>query len=467
MLPFRYGYYDNQHSNNNGYYFSKPQYQDYPYSQQDIAPSHGYQQQPQSQHEQSDHPGYDYSRPQRLHTTVEIQRSHGYEIKPEDQEYRTIFEEDEYQRYLQAQRDYQHQHLHSGRGYEAAAFEGPVIVLRVPGPSKYAAHLQALLQQYLEVRAAQYIQALQEEEARGQAHQYAQPQQEVSSYHPQPHNAHAYVQQSYGTPLFQANHEQQHAIGHEHGDEGEQVQHHPSLAEAPIVYQGDENQQQQYQGGYEQVYDTESKHIEASHEEPQPYSYEPPQQSADLLTHENYPDTKHTQVIFKDNSQQPHAYLSHHNAQQHDHLQQHQQHQHYLHETTAEAANQQAQLQGQSPHAPLVYQQLEQYYGEEEEFQPSSGEPHAYASQAHNQHIQTSSEPENYVTITQRPHEAPYNYHAHPLADSDEYVTTAGETRGAKRQAHFTEDQMKKFSAIMTRMKKKLTSLHGQADQQH
>lgn len=540
LIRFSYGYNGNQngHDDHNQFYFSKPQFQQYPYSQQDIpATSADYaQQHQQQQHEQSDHSGYEYPRPQRLHTTVEIQRSHGYEIKPEEQEYRTIFEEDEYQRYVQEQRQYQQHHGHHGAGeYENA---GPLIVLRIPGPTKYATHLQALLQQYLEVRAAQYIQALQEEEARGQSQQYLQqqqqqPQQELSPYHAHPHSAHDFVQQAYSAPLFQAHPEQSvavqplavahdhetaheqahahavaeehaaaqaHAAAHEHAaaqqqalaqehaiaqeqaiaQEHEQhVQQHQSLSEHPIVYHSDEEQQQQhqqqYQDDYDQSYQTEHKELDASHEEaPQPYVYERPEHSADhLLTHENYPDDKHTRVIFKSTTEAPQAYLAHHDLQHHHHHH-FQEHQQYLQETTAPEADHHSlhhahHLQAQhNPHSPLVYQHqpLEQYYGSQDHFVPSHG---VFGTHTNAHHVQSSPEPENYVTITQRPHGAPYNYHAHPIVDdagdTGEYeVTPASFTHSAKRQAHFTVDQMQKFSALMSRMQKKMHALrHGQA----
>lgn len=77
-------------------------------------------------------------------TSVEIQPSHSYEIKQTEHGYKTIYHgggnDDHAQEYA----------AQSGEG-EAV----PVIVLRVPGPAKYASHLRVLLQQYLEARAAQ------------------------------------------------------------------------------------------------------------------------------------------------------------------------------------------------------------------------------------------------------------------------------------------------------------------------
>lgn len=490
LVHSRYGYYNNQ-NNNNGYYFSKPKYQLYPYSQHDIPPTgDGYQS--QEAHGHYAHAGahqHDYAQPQRLHTTVEIQRSHGYELKPEDSEYRTIFEEDEYRQYLQRQRDYQHgQHQHGGGGYEGA--DGPVIVLRVPGPAKYAAHLQALLQQYLELRAAQYIQALQEQEAHGHhSQQYSEPDL-TSAYHQPDPNAHKYSQQVYGTHLFQANNEDH--SGQAQADEPEHGHQHQSLQEAPIVYQheGDIDQEQQYQSGY--AYQPEEKHVEAAQEAPHAgYTYDAPSHGhGHLLTTENFPDHKHTQVIFKHPTQQPQEYHHHHDDDEQQHqLQQHDAHAaHVAHAAHAEHAAHAAHAvhaaaQGnddttatdavepnvQTYQAPLVYHQLEQYYGEEQEFLPSSGEPHGYLPADHSAHAVQQPTEHNYVTITQRPHAAPYNYHAHPVqhdeSGGDDYATPATiRTRSSKRQAHFTEEQMKKFSALMDRMKKKLTAIHENED---
>lgn len=89
----------------------------------------------------------------------------------------------------------------------------PVIVLKIPGPAKYASHLQQLLQQYLELRAAQYIRAFEEQEAYGYSShsshpvhepQYSQPAHSPYFYQmvPVAHNYYSAVpqQQSYYSP---------------------------------------------------------------------------------------------------------------------------------------------------------------------------------------------------------------------------------------------------------------------------
>lgn len=170
------------------YSFSKPKYEIYPYSQHDIPPSSEYQQNQHHLHYLRNYPTAliesdpNYFRKQVANelrsngqTSVEIQPSHSYEIKQTEHGYKTIYHgggnDDHAQEYA----------AQSGEG-EAV----PVIVLRVPGPAKYASHLRVLLQQYLEARAAQYIQTLQEQEAHGidasqqQIHDQEQP--DISAY---------------------------------------------------------------------------------------------------------------------------------------------------------------------------------------------------------------------------------------------------------------------------------------------
>ena len=142
------------------YTFSKPRYEFYPYSQHDIPPSGHYQQHQQQLHYLRHYPTAlvdsdpNYYHKQ-AHTSVEIQPSQSYEIKQTDHGYKTIYHGND---------------GHISPGYTDSSTGDqhiPVIVLRIPGPAKYASHLQALLQQYIEVRAAQYLQQLQEQESHG------------------------------------------------------------------------------------------------------------------------------------------------------------------------------------------------------------------------------------------------------------------------------------------------------------
>lgn len=152
---FRYGYKQNTNDQHAMYTFSKPKYEFYPYSQHDIPPTNDYQHHQDQLHYLRHYPtalvnsNSNYYNKQGPHTSVEIQPSQSYEIKQTNHGYKTVY--------------------HGSDGYNSDVDAGdqhiPVIVLRVPGPAKYASHLQALLQRYIEVRAAQYLQAIQEQEA--------------------------------------------------------------------------------------------------------------------------------------------------------------------------------------------------------------------------------------------------------------------------------------------------------------
>lgn len=104
---------------------------------------------------------------------------------------------------------------HAPQQEQQQHYEEPVIVLRIPGPAKYASHLQTLLQQYLEIRAAQYLRIL--EEAELQKHQQQEQQQ------------------------------QQHLqdVDYDQAGMGEQGGHH--LSQGPAVDHQQDYQQQDYQ----------------------------------------------------------------------------------------------------------------------------------------------------------------------------------------------------------------------------
>lgn len=166
FLSFRYGFHRNRRPGPN-FFFSKPKLEFYPYSQEDIPPlPHVAQQQLQQQqfHQQLHHRNRQrlnyHARPQPF-THVEIQPSPGYEIKEN-----TFDHPPPPQPPQPYHQDFQPQQVYAE----------PVIVLKIPGPQKYAAHLKVLLQQYLELRAAQYIQELQQQE---QAHLHGNAVQET------------------------------------------------------------------------------------------------------------------------------------------------------------------------------------------------------------------------------------------------------------------------------------------------
>lgn len=121
----------------------------------------------------------DYFRKQATngHTSVEIQPSHSYEIKQTEHGYKTIYHGTDGHSHDDYAAQTHGDETHSGEAV-------PVIVLRVPGPAKYASHLQTLLQQYVEERAAQYLQTLEAQDAHGidSSQQYQDDEHNLSAY---------------------------------------------------------------------------------------------------------------------------------------------------------------------------------------------------------------------------------------------------------------------------------------------
>jgi len=217
-----YGYNQNQYDH--GYQFSKLQY----------SPSN------------LNGPGHRYTKPAygEVATDIEIQRSHSYELGP-----------DEYNQ-------------HQGYTQESQ----PVIVLKIPGPARYAEHLQALLQQYLEIRAAQFVQELEEQERLQAGYQ----QQFYSMVQVAP-NVFTSVQPQY----YQASYQQ------------------------PSFYEPQQNYYPEYQTktskfsvpNYDYEADTRSVIPLPKTEYRSAGDYS---SVSSLKTVENYPSDKHTRVIFKD-----------------------------------------------------------------------------------------------------------------------------------------------------------------------
>uniref|UniRef100_A0A1A9WCM2 DUF4794 domain-containing protein n=1 Tax=Glossina brevipalpis TaxID=37001 RepID=A0A1A9WCM2_9MUSC len=131
-----YGY--SQH----GYDYTPPKFMFYPYSQKDIPP---------------DAPKY-YIQDDK--SSITIEPSYSYQLKTES--------------FIQSSHAPQLDMPHSSNILDG---EDPVIVLRIPGPPKYANHLKTLLQQYLEIRAAQYLHILEETEHRKRLQLEQQQQQ--------------------------------------------------------------------------------------------------------------------------------------------------------------------------------------------------------------------------------------------------------------------------------------------------
>lgn len=476
----RYGYNSHQAEDHSGYYFSKPKFQIYPYSQHDIAPTPEFQHlqqylkhnQPQALVSSTVESQSYYQQSQNGHTSVEIQPSRSYEIKETPHGYQTLTDSLE----QQDTAEYHHQVPTEQQP------DAPVIVLRIPGPPKYATHLRALLQQYLEIRAAQYIQALQEQEAQQRHHHQQQEQQQIQhiegkqnsaggsyasdgdSYQPdqlgQVYSAPA--PQAYDVPPNQYADElpPEVPVATHNADEQAYVQMDNSAHDGPsaaFVYQALQNHAQ------EQV-------VYAAHRQPveNPLdSYGVPHQpivSPQLLTSENYPDDKHTQVVFRSTTQQPPAY-------QYDSV--------HLNSQSSDAGN----AEVQTFRAPLVYHRLEQFYGSQPDYervvlqQPVNRDLHAehHHNGGSNDESAVSPSSGSYLAITQRP-VLPYNYHAqthssnhphkfHSHYNGDEYPMLQSNNlykrNSSKRHAHphsdtprsSPVDRQRKFTNLMHRLK--------------
>ncbi|KAH8419670.1 hypothetical protein KR009_000692, partial [Drosophila setifemur] len=203
-----------------GYDYTPPKFMFYPYSQHDIPSGFAHphpQPLPEEQEEELADP------PQKQHhlhhhhqpspqpqsqnheqvTSVKIEPSYSYELKPQ-----TSYETHHPQHTAPEQPQIDLPHDEAEGGASAGGYQEPVIVLRIPGPAKYAAHLQTLLQQYLEIRAAQYLSLLQEAEEQQQQqhhqqhHHQQQQQQQQSQYGaPEPyHQDVSYAHQMAPTP---------------------------------------------------------------------------------------------------------------------------------------------------------------------------------------------------------------------------------------------------------------------------
>lgn len=361
----------------------------YPYSQHDIPPTRDYllnrfysHHSPQAivsgepeNHYQSQH--------YRTHTSVEIQPSHSYEIKETSNGgYKTLYGDEE------QQHTPEYRHPHS----DVEAEPVPVIVLRVPGPAKYASHLQALLQQYLEVRAAQYLQVLQEQEAAG--HSAVDVQSEA--YHQSDGVEHAYAAPSVDyNAADEQNYQQQHSVETPAVQAEEQV-YQETDAVAPVA---DDEQNAGYE--YPRPQDEQQEHIVYNAQSHQSVS-EP-----NLLTTENFPDSRHTQVLFKSTTQEPN--FNYGAPSEHEH---------------------ESPAQVQSYPAPLVYHKFEQFYDDQSSVSYGNvgmSDEHQHQQQS-NYDSEASVSPQNFVTITQRPI-LPHNYHAQ-IQQSNQYSNYNSDEHG-------------------------------------
>lgn len=365
-------------------------------------------------------------------TDIEIQQSHSYEIKTETQ-------------YENQQNNY---HQKQKQVYDDPI---PVIVLRVPGPSKYALHLQALLQQYLELRAAQFIKVLEEQERHGQLMhpQHYVPQQEQIAYipmvaiNPMYHsNNYRYQQQS----QQQYNHHQGHRQFYQQQQQQQQPMRHETVYRVPAG-------EQSYYRQPSMKHHQQMHHYQKYHSYPSMQPHHPPQQQQQsypvtnlvtfvtplpeeshhnhhhqhdhepLQTSENYPSDKHTHVIFKKKKNRgqshPQPSITYHQSE------------------------------------PIVVADVPTHYNHPTEH-PSHEDSQSYHTVTHEpayDHYENGhSVHPHVVTITERT-KAPFNYHvAGPtLAPTLEELR---ERHTPKRMAPFTKEQFEKAKRMMDKSKR-------------
>lgn len=527
FLSVSYGYQNNQYDTpHQQFYFSKPRYEIFPYSQEDHS---------QQQHHQHSYSHYD--------SGVEITQSQGYEIKEIPEEHP--------QTYGQNFVRFPGQSANNNQLRSAAAQEEvPVIVLKVPGPSKYAAHLRTLLQQYLEIRAAEVIRELEQQEYAAEQYRQLQVQQHYRQpenhqiHHSTGHNQGLQTHVQYGTPATTTAEEENHSYHnynrhqeqyeqpiHSHGQIGSDERHHYYSQQGHSVYgvpstQAPESNPLEYlQGEYEPnaqaghtiyedhqtQYITEQEHYQQQQpqqpqHQPQDYHhhghiqyaeqeeehqyYQTPapeqeprhhqpeqhvqQEEASAEGHgaqghpaegaeshienlENYPDDKHTRVVFtKTLHQKPFLQIPQPQQQQ-----QHQypaqmpiivttpepQHPHserfYL-PTPSPTADDYAQVDFHQQQEGIIEQQHEHQHEQQHELQHHQLDDY--------QQQQVAATPGPFITITQKRkmNRVPFNYHAHGRVSTPP---------PRKRETPYTEDQFNKFSKLVNRLKKKQTKL--------
>lgn len=401
---------------NNGYYFSRPIYM-HKFTSRDVPLEKG--------------GSYGHEKA----TDIEIQQSHSYEIKSENFQYQPS----------ESQHNYHHPQQ---QVYEDPI---PVIVLRVPGPQKYAMHLQALLQQYLELRAAQFLKVLEEQDRHGQLmrpQQYVTTQEQVAyvpmiAVSPMYHNSYRYQQQ----PTQQQ--QQHHQFNHQHGN---RQYYHQQPVRNENVYRvpaGDQSyyrhpQVQHHQPQNYQKYQTNIYHnTQHSHTQSHPATsfityvtpaYETQASNDDdhhqeLHTSENYPSDKHTHVIFKKKKNRvanhPQPSITYHQSEP---------------IVVPEIVPTHYNNAQHSEHQPEAEHEL---YDNHQEYPVTHAPTYNDAGHSAGHHV---------VAITERT-KPPFNYHvAGPtLAPTLEELR---ERHNPKRMAPFTKEQFEKAKRIMDKSKR-------------
>ncbi|CAH1721515.1 unnamed protein product [Chironomus riparius] len=452
------GYSYQQNMHDNGYYFSRPIYM-HKFTSNDVAGEKGY-------HEKA--------------TDIEIQQSHSYEIKSENYQYQPAENQHNYNQQQQQQQVYED--------------PVPVIVLRVPGPAKYALHLQALLQQYLELRAAQFLKVLEEQERHGQlsrpqqyssqdqvayipmvaitpmyqnnAYRYQQQQQAQQQHSHHHHNQnsqhsqHGYRQQYYQQPM---RHENTYRVAVPAGEQSyyrqQQVQHH---------------QPQHYQNYQSNVYHNVQPQI-SQHSQPQISQHSQSQISQHSQSQHSQPQNHHATSFI---TYVTPAYVTPapqvHHEEEHPQVQHHSQHletsenypsDKHTHVIFKKKKNRvqnhpQPSITYHTP-APIVVPEIPAHYNHQQENQQEveveyhhhhEHQEHSVTHEPIYEHDDDHSAQPHVITITERT-KAPFNYHvAGPTL-----APTHGELRERhipKRMAPFTKEQFEKAKRIMDKSKR-------------
>lgn len=186
----------------------------YPYSQHNIP---------------ADAPGYYPPK-----TDISIQPSYSYELQAQSYVQEQAHDAEQTTKVLDVPQHVKESHVGN---------EEPVIVLRIPGPTKYASHLQSLLQQYLEIRAAQYLRILEESELQNhqkyqtQSQQHLEYEQQVKEQLLQHHQHQPQQQQEQHVQLYDQKAHQQHAVIPEHAQVEPTIDLQPPIHQEPVVHQ--------------------------------------------------------------------------------------------------------------------------------------------------------------------------------------------------------------------------------------
>ncbi|XP_062140501.1 uncharacterized protein LOC133848821 [Drosophila sulfurigaster albostrigata] len=453
-----------------GYDYTPPKFMFYPYSQHDIPATESpdaYAYSP-ADYEQPEttQPHQAHQQQQQQVTSVTIEPSYSYELKPQTSyEAQQPVAVEQHAQPEQPQIDLpqpQHEAAAVGGGVgvdETAGYQEPVIVLRIPGPAKYAAHLQTLLQQYLEIRAAQYLQLLQDAEQRKhQQHQAVelQPQQsyapveqqEQAHYHPEVAYAHQLAPTPPPVQYGAIDDVYQTYKGRQQLQQQPQYeQPAPEAYYAPTGYPGQPTQfyyaQPQAQPQYESSYQPQLYLIAMAPQAPQ-YAEPAPQQQQ-----QHHEQQQQQQPIYVPEQEPPTAPEAH-PADQHDH---HDHHDHELPitENNPRATHTKVIFNGQSngaDYAANMYVLPSHRPYVEEHPHHHQHHHHSQQQQVESAHVDVEAPAADYqagseeaMGITQ----PPYNYHAHGLKMPHHQVRQGKRAAKAEHQADSQLQQIREY----------------------